>query len=138
MRRLLKSCEFGRATFIALAMAALAVLVAVPPGFMVSGNGQNESVRILICTGHGPVETVLDLGRSEPAKHGKGDAPCAFAVLTASAAPVLHSPLIAAPWPTRPTDRALPSSQIAIGRGLAAPPPARAPPVSLRSFARAA
>jgi hypothetical protein len=108
------------------ALVALALLVLVPPGFMVASDGP---ARITICTGHGAVESSLDLsGKSAPANHGKADAPCAFAGHAAPLARAPAAPIVTAAWTLVRASAALPASQIAPGRGLAAPPPATGPP----------
>jgi hypothetical protein len=109
------------------ALCALALLVLVPPGFMVdAGDGQ---ARITICTGHCAVESVVDLsGKSPPAKGKRSDAPCVFAGHAAPLTLTPDAPPIAAAWALAAAPAQLPGSQIAPGRGLAAPPPARGPP----------
>jgi hypothetical protein len=110
------------------ALVALALLVVVPPGFMVAGDGP---ARITICTGHGAVESSLDLsGKGAPAKRGKADSPCAFAGHAAPLAQAPAAPAVTAAWTFARASNALPASQIAPGRGLAAPPPATGPPVT--------
>jgi hypothetical protein len=122
----------GRGAFALLAFVALALIVAVPPGFMVGGGGDGGPARIVICTGHGPVETALDLGgKGAPAHGGKAAAPCAFAGHAAPLTPTPTAPAIAIAWSLTAAPQAIPASQVAIGRGLAAPPPARGPPSSL-------
>lgn len=119
-----------RAGFAVLAFVALAMLVLVPPGYMVGGADRSGLVHIVICTGHGPVETAIDLGRTSPTKNGQPSAPCALSA-HASAPPLSAPPAIVSAWPLEPAPLALPASRSFIGRGVAAPPPARAPPVAL-------
>jgi len=110
------------------ALVALTLLVVVPPGFMVAGDGPAS---IIICTGHGAVESSLDLsGKGAPAKSGKADSPCAFAGHAAPLACAPAAPAVTAAWTFAAVPAALSASQIAPGRGLAAPPPARGPPVT--------
>ena len=114
----------------AFAALALAVLVLIPPGYMIGGGKSSGPTRIVICTGHGPVATIVDLGRSAPAKRGKPGAPCAFAA-HAGWAPIPAPAVLVATW--KPVSGRAPilTSQVSIGWGLAAPPPARGPPALL-------
>ena len=130
MRSLSISARIGRAALGALAFAALVMLVAVPPGYMVGGGAKAATVHIVICTSHGPVNAAIDLGKTLPAKGGKSGAGCAFAA-HAGASPLPVSPIVGAHgW--RDPARLLPVvSQVSVGRGLAAPPPARGPPFHL-------
>lgn len=129
MRRLSIGARIGRVAFGALAFAALVMLVAVPPGYMVSGGAKAATVHIVICTSHGPVNAAIDLGKL-PAKSGKTGGGCAFAA-HAGASPLPVPPIVGAHgW--RDPARLLPVvSQVSVGRGLAAPPPPRGPPVRL-------
>jgi hypothetical protein len=130
MRIASRSAWWPREMVFLLAMLALAVQVVVPPGFMVGGQ-DNGPTRIVICTVHGPVSAAVDLGKEAPSRGKKLDAPCAFAghAAPANLAPGAPSAMVAqAPLETfRPT----PPDQVSVGRGLAPPPPARAPPVLL-------
>jgi hypothetical protein len=119
-----------REVFLSLALVALTMQVLVPPGYMVGGHDGGPA-RIVICTGHGPVEAAVDLGGKSTPSHGKSsDAPCAFAAHAAPANLAPADPAIAIAWTPLETVRATPSDQVTIGRGLAAPPPARGPPLS--------
>ncbi len=128
--------RLGRGLALALAILALAIQVLIPPGFMIDGGAGrpgDEAGFLVICTGHGPISALLDTGSPKtPAHKGKAGASCPFAG-HAGAAPLVHGgPAIAAAW--RPAEAADPgmSDQIAVGRGLAAPPPpARGPPLAL-------
>jgi hypothetical protein len=120
----------GQGAFALLTCLALALIVAVPPGFMVGGG--EGSAHIVICTGHGAVEAAVDLsGKGAPAHRGKSEAPCIFAGHAAPLTPTSAAPQIAIAWLLTAAPQATPDSQVAIGRGLAAPPPARGPPSSL-------
>jgi len=122
---------FGRGAFALLACLAVALIVAIPPGFMVGGGGEGPA-RIVICTGHGAVEAAVDLaGKGAPAHRGKAEATCVFAGHAAPLTPTPVAPAIAIAWILTVAPRAIPASQVAVGRGLAAPPPARGPPTSL-------
>lgn len=117
------------AAFLALALLALAVKVAVPAGFMVAAPGAGVGFPLVICTGHGPV-LAHPAGEKGDSK-AKPDAPCAFAGQSAAAETAVAAPvggpvywLAVAPNQIRTTPTP--------GRGLAAPPPpSQAPPVTL-------
>ncbi len=117
------------AAFLALALLALVVKVAVPAGFMVAAPGTGAGFPLVICTGHGPVlaHPAGDKGDSK----AKPDAPCAFsgqsaAAGTAPAKPIGGQVYWLAVAPIRDRIALTP------GRGLAAPPPpSQAPPVTL-------
>jgi hypothetical protein len=120
----------GRGLFLTLCALALAMQVFVPPGFMVGGApGKGH---IVICTGHGPMQSMADLRGGPAPDHGKKSNPiCPFA----GHAPPLNlntpGPLLAVAWTFVSIPRGARRDQIVIGRRLAAPPPARGPPVSL-------
>ena len=130
----MRSCRpwrwIAREAFLTLALVALAMQVLVPPGYMVGGHDGGPA-RIVICTGHGPVEAAVDLGgKSTPPRGKSSDAPCAFAGHAAPVNLAPAGPAIAVAWIPLEAVRATPADQVSIGRGLAAPPPARAPPLS--------
>ena len=112
----------------ALALIALAVQVLVPPGFMLSG-ASADRVQVVICTGHGPLQAADPGGARAPAQKGKAGQPCAFAgrgvLLGPALAGTAAATLIA--WPVEPPQ--VRPRVVFVGRGLAAPPPARAPPI---------
>jgi hypothetical protein len=114
-----------------LAILALAVQVIVPPGYMVGG-AVDGPARVVICTGHGPVDAAIDLGSPKAPARGKASPmSCVFAGHAAGASLAPLTPAVAVPW-ARFTSADGPSvSRVFVGRGLAAPPPARAPPASL-------
>ncbi len=129
MRGIFRSNAILRTAFVVLAVVALAVLVLVPPGYMIGGGDDASGpVRMIICTGHGPVEAAVDFGKAPPAKNSKESGPCAISAHL-SAAPTSAPHIVAAAGQLDSAPIALPASQVAIGRGLAAPPQARAPPV---------
>jgi hypothetical protein len=116
---------------IAFVVLALALRILFPSGWMPSF--VDGRATITLCTGAGMVEAWVDAGgkihKQSPAKKGTGDQPCAFAGLGAAAdVPALD--LISLPLPFAP--QLLPNNGVtalAIGYGLAAPPPpATAPP----------
>lgn len=126
-----------RGAFLALAILALVVKVMVPAGFMTQAAPKNDlPFALVLCTGQGPliVEPDAALGHQDkaPADKPAHDAPCPFAGHGATAPPpsalaatkvefVAYRPMALAPV-----------TDLAPGRGLAAPPlPARGPPSQL-------
>ena len=119
-----------RGAFLALAALALALQVLVPQGLMLSGAPGRTTV--VICTGHGPLAALSDAGKSKaPAPKGKADAACLFAVHGAGPASTPPTFVAAIAWPAYVAVTLPQPQQVFIGRGLAAPPPARAPPARL-------
>ncbi len=113
-----------------LAALALMAQLLVPQGFMPGGAGRPLSV--VICTGHGPLAAVLNVGKSRaPAPRAKADPPCGFSGRAAGPAPTTALPALAVLWPPFAAVRPIPVRTAPIGRGLSTPPPARAPPVLL-------
>jgi len=113
-----------------LAFFALFLNLAAPPGYMVAR--QQGGVGVVICTGHGPM-TLAGGDPSSDHKTGKTahDSACAFAGHGLASAPPALWVLGAAPFAPAPTIGAH-ASDLAPGRGLAAPPPpSRAPPADL-------
>lgn len=113
-----------------LALFALAALLrlAVPAGWMpAAGSGFS----ITICTGTGPVQVRAATrdGHGTPAGHDRDDSGCPFAALGAAlAAPLV--PLGAFPIVVAPVAGVVAAAVVAVGRGLAAPPPpATGPPL---------
>ncbi|MGH7025363.1 MAG: hypothetical protein ACREEB_17485, partial [Caulobacteraceae bacterium] len=117
--------EIGRRAACLMAFVALALLVVVPPGFMIGGQSDGRT-RIVICTGHGPVDSIVDLGgKGAPARGKKSGMTCPFAAHAAPSTPAPAAPATAIASTSIPAPLATPASHVAIGRGLAAPPPAR-------------
>lgn len=119
-----------------LVACALLLRIAIPAGWM-PATGADGLIRITLCTGQGQMEAWVDgegqthdhkPGKSEP----KTDHPCVFAGLIA---PALGAIAVDTPLPfTRVGDiaPAFARGTVAIGRGLAAPPPPpTGPPVHL-------
>ena len=111
---------------LASALLALALLVAVPPGYM--PGVENGRAGLHICTGHG----LLTIGGGDhkaPPAHGAQDTPCVFAGAATPPAP----PLVPLAQPDLAAyalvqDRGI--ADAAPGRGLAAPPPpSHGPPI---------
>ncbi len=119
----------GRPWVVCLAVAALWLQGIAPAGFMVARQG--ERATIVICTGHGPARSLADLtGSPAKAPRSKPDTTCAFAAHGVGAAPQIAA-LVARPF-SRPVPAvARPESDLAPGRGLAAPPPPSQGPPTL-------
>lgn len=122
------------------ALIAMAIRAAVPVGFMLSADPDRWIV-VTMCSGTGPMQMALNLETGEhregeaPAHEDQGKAvhhaPCVFAAAATPAPPA--SVAIFAP-PIQVFAAALPAfpESVAVGRGLAAPPPwATGPPIHL-------
>jgi hypothetical protein len=107
-----------RGVLLTLAVLSLVMRVAIPQGFMLSGEG-GAGPQLVICTGHGPLKS----DPSAPAEKSKPGSACAFAGHGSGAAtdpgPQIDA---AAVFTTLTPARPLPAD-LAPGRGLAAPPP---------------
>ena len=120
--------------FLALVVLALAVRALVPSGWMVMA-GADGAARLTICTGTGPIvempspamATMPGMAHHDDGAPTHPDHPCAFVGLgLASALPTLDLP---APVRLR-NEQDLPGRPVAvaIGHGLAAPPPPQTGP----------
>ena len=120
-----------------LAFLALALNVLVPPGFMPGRAEDPAGFPLVLCTSHGAVtiDGAALIGTPSPSKktpdqNSGHDMPCAFAghgagLATPDLAAFEAVEFIAYAAPAAPTL----NSNLAPGRGLAAPPlPARGPP----------
>lgn len=122
MRGGIETNGLGRRVALALVACALLLRIAVPGGWMPSDQGR----WIELCTGDGMVTAFVDargsLHDSDPGEAHKAKQHCAFAGLTAPFDPpiAIEPELLAAT--TEPTSSPQPFS-VAIGQGLAAPPP---------------
>ena len=124
---------FGQA-LAALALLAMVVRALVPSGYMLAEVGPHQVLTVTLCSGHGPVETQIDLGRpgshkGDPSNGKSHDAPCAFAAVAHLSAPqglqAVSAPVLAFVSAQTAPQRVTP------GRGLAAPPPwATGPPLT--------
>jgi len=128
MKRAWPSGGWLREVIFPLALLAFGLQLLVPPGYMVGGQDGGPT-RIVICTGHGPVNAAIDLGKPAPARGMKTDTPCAFAGHAAPASLGPAGPALAIAWKGFEAVQAIPRDQVCVGRGLVAPPPARGPPV---------
>lgn len=120
----------GRAAFLALAFLALLVKVTVPAGFMLATPGAGSGFPLVLCTGHGPLESKAADQKGREAKT-HSDAPCAFAGQAAPPTPALGAEVPQTSAVAYAPQAAIPADLIP-GRGLAAPPPpSQGPPLSL-------
>jgi hypothetical protein len=120
---------------LAVLACALALRMLVPEGWMPVSDG--HGFRITMCTGTGPMDMTMAMpgmaAHPDPSGHGPQqpmqDHPCTFAHLgLALAEPVL--PALALPPAREAEVIAAKAFAIAIGHGLAAPPPpATGPPI---------
>ena len=116
----------------ALAILALTLQLAIPPGFMVAP-AHAGGPTIVICTGHGPELALAPGDRGTPAKapSGKSAPLCPFAGhggVPTVAGPVAIGAVAFAGY----AEPAAEARRTAPGRGLAAPPPpSQAPPTQL-------
>lgn len=123
--------NFQTSWLLAFVILALAIRMVVPAGWMPTfADGR---ATITLCTSAGMVEAWVDadgkIHKQSPAKKGAGDQHCAFAGLGAAVdAPVFDAASIALAFAQQMSSNIMASS-VAIGLGLAAPPPpATAPP----------
>ncbi len=117
--------------FLAVLLLAVAMRMIVPAGWMPSfAEGKTT---ITLCTGAGMVEAWVDadgkIHKESPAKKGAGDQLCAFAGLSGAAdATPFNVASLALPFAVQMLSNTMAHS-VAVGLGLAAPPPpATAPP----------
>lgn len=123
-----------------LALLAGVARGVLPSGYMVNAGLRPGEIAIVLCAAHGTDGAALDLTTGAvrplalppPAAPGKpgADPPCLFAA-AALAAPPESAPSIAAPLGRLAAAADSRVAAVAIGQGLAAPPPpATGPPVS--------
>lgn len=120
-----------RSVALALTLMALALKIAIPPGFMASAATNSLPFAIVICTGQGAV--VVDPGQShEQGGASNQYAPCVFAGHGLGAEPPSPSDhLLGPPIAYYPAPAAA-ACAVTPGQGLCAPPPpARGPPLSV-------
>ncbi|MBR0551094.1 DUF2946 family protein [Stakelama marina] len=127
------------AALMVAALAALALNVAVPPGFM-PARVADGSTRVVICTGYGPLTAEIGAasmpGMHAAADHGKhhdgsgADMRCDFAGHSAPSVPTVPVALLTTVPPAYPVFHPLRGAGQVPGRGMPAPPPpSRAPPM---------
>ncbi len=109
------------------ALLALLFQALIPPGYMLAA-GRTGPAAVVICTGHGPLRLAGRTDRQIPPGKQKAAGVCTFA--GHGAAPLLAAPRLATEIRWTRAVRARPALHPGafVGRGLAAPPPARAPP----------
>lgn len=119
----------ARCVLVVFALFALALKIAIPPGFMA---GTSLAAPIVICPDQGPTMRMEHGGHHAPdeAPPPNSEQPCPFAGLAAvPVLPDLRSPILAAS-PIGSDPAITPIYAVAPGRGMAAPPPpSHAPPV---------
>ncbi|MFM2098973.1 MAG: hypothetical protein RLZZ366_512 [Pseudomonadota bacterium] len=117
-------CQIKANVTLALVVLALAMRVIVPAGWMPSAMSGHAT--FTLCTGTGMVEAWVDEGgkirKSLPGKGKATGEPCAFAgaggvYITTALAAASPMPLFAAAL------LVIDATQVAVGQGLAAPPP---------------
>lgn len=127
LRQLTSLSAPRRALLHTLLLAALALRLLVPAGYMPQGGGA-LSLSVTICSGLGEDRANITIDRDAPAGQDRHD-PCPFAVGAMPAdlpAPVILPVLAVSPETAVP----LLHTVAAPGRGLAAPPPpATGPPL---------
>ena len=117
---------------LALLALTLALRVIVPSGFMPTTDADGM-VRISLCSGMGPQTAWLDkqghVHKEAPTKNQHDPQPCEFGVL-ALGADVPNAPAMEPLIPVSEITPFRPSYAVAIGHGLAAPPPpSTGPPI---------
>jgi hypothetical protein len=114
--------------------AALVALLAVffqaliPPGYMLAASGPKAGPQVVICTGHGPLRLADPADHQAPPGKQKSSGVCAFAGHGAPQILTARLPLAQVRWAEVPPTLTAAHPRVFIGRGLAAPPPARGPP----------
>jgi hypothetical protein len=118
---------------LAFVILALAMRMIVPTGWMPSAVA--GKAMITLCTGAGMVEAWVDadgkIHKDSPAKKGAGDQPCAFAGLSAAADAPSYAELSLEPLLPPQSVPGAALTGVAIGLGLAAPPPPAIGPPTL-------
>jgi hypothetical protein len=127
------SSDLKHTWLIAFVVIALAARMIIPTGWMPSMVAGKAT--ITVCTGAGMVEAWIDadgkIHKESPAKKGAGDQPCAFAGLSAAADAPSYAELS---LETALSPQSVPVAAltgVAIGLGLAAPPPPAIGPPTL-------
>ena len=119
-----------RDVWLAMAVLAIGLRILVPVGFMPGERADGQGFGLTICTAEGLVTAATgdDHGKA-PAKEGH-DGACVFAAHAVSTAE-MASIIVAKPVFVAAVSPSLPGqTDLAPGRGLAAPPlPARGPPI---------
>lgn len=130
---------FAHHALLALAMFACVLRGFVPQGYMVQSGARPGEVVIAFCSEHGNGQAAFDLetgavrplGDADDDEPNESTSPCVFAQ-AAVAAPPLTAAAVSAPIGAIVAAHDGRVASVAIGRGLAAPPPpARGPPILL-------
>lgn len=131
MQRLRTLVMRQRALAALVLAAALLLRAAVPAGYMFAPAQDGRTLAVTVCTGSAPqqIELALPGKGSTQREHEAKDGPCAFAGLGTLAANADAPALALPPEPSQAAP--LPPLAVAIGRGLAAPPPPQTGPPSL-------
>jgi len=121
----------SKGALFALAFVALLFNVIAPPGYMLADPATAQPFAVVLCTAQGPVSLTPDLGHA-PAHKPSSDMPCAFAGHGVGAAPPAPVVVGLADFAVYRGAVVLAVSDLAPGRGLAAPPPpSHGPPIRL-------
>lgn len=119
-----------RGVVLTLALLALALKIAIPPGYMAGAATNSLPFAIVICTAQGAV--VVDPGGSTDNNASQHDAPCLFAGHGLGAESPGDNDRLPLPSVSYFLAAPAPSCEATPGRGLCAPPPpARGPPLSI-------
>lgn len=125
----LREWTCARCVLVVLALLALTLKIAIPPGFMA---GTSLAAPIVLCPDQALPVAMAHGGHHSPKKHApqRSEQPCPFAGLAAvPVLPDLRSPVLAVLM-VGSNPAATPRYAVAPGRGMAAPPPpSHAPPV---------
>lgn len=117
-----------------LMLCALLARAWIPAGWM--PDRTSDGYAISLCTGMGAVTAWVDdkgaVHKNKPVKSGTDDQPCAFAGMFHLAALPQVAAVTAGMVPAVAVQAILPATALAVGRGLAAPPPPpTGPPTNL-------
>lgn len=126
--RVRKGMTMQPGLWLALLFLVLALRLVVPQGWMLDSDGPGLS--ITPCSGVAPAEPHAMQGHAHHHHAPMPDHPCAFAGV-AMAAALDAAPALAAPTALARANAPQPLGTIAIGRGLAAPPPPQTGPPAL-------
>lgn len=117
--------------WLTLAFIALLCNVLAPPGYMLANRPDGSAVAVVLCTAQGQVDITPDQGHA-PGRKPSSDMPCAFAGHGVGVAPPAPLSVALADFAYSQGAVVLAASDLAPGRGLAAPPPpSQGPPIHL-------
>lgn len=117
---------------VALALLAVGLRILIPVGFMPGQAAHGQGLALVLCTGEGPLPfNAADDKGGAPGK-ASHDGACVFAAQGAAGPEPSIEPVIAVAYADGEPLVQRPQTDLAPGRGLAAPPlPARGPPILL-------